>query len=475
MDVAFTMVDSTIAAVATPAGTGGISIIRISGPRSISIAASIFQPAGHAGRGQTSPPSLASHRLYYGHIRDGGSGRTVDEVLVAVMRAPRSYTREDVVEINCHGGPAAVRAVLDLVLRKGARLADPGEFTRRAFLNGRIDLTQAEAVIDVINARTHHSLEIAAAQITGTFRRRIERIRSSLVEILVQNEAVIDFPEEEDVEKGLSGCSQIQILRQDAILPLAELLRNYHEGRAIREGFSAAIVGRPNVGKSSLMNRLLSNERAIVTPYPGTTRDAIEDELVIQGVLISLWDTAGLHESGDPVEAIGMQKTIDRAEQADLILFVLEAHRPLAAEDSAIYQKIASKPIVFVLNKIDLVDGCPPADIIPGDWIPSFRAPVSALTGLGIEALREMISKHVRGDGWLQAAAAIIPNLRQKVLLEGCQEAVEAAVAGLENRDSPELVDIHLRQALDRLDEILGNKVKAEIIDGIFSRFCIGK
>lgn len=475
MDVVSTMLDSTIAAVATPAGTGGISIIRISGPRSIPIAASIFQPAANAGRDQTCPLSLASHRLYYGYICDDRSGRTVDEVLVAVMRSPRSYTREDVVEINCHGGPAAVRAVLDLVLRKGARLADPGEFTRRAFLNGRIDLTQAEAVIDVINARTHQSIEVAAAQVTGIFRKEIERIRSSLIEILVHNEAVIDFPEEEDVEQDPSGFKQMLSLRQDAILPLAELLRNYHDGRAIREGFNVAIVGRPNVGKSSLMNRLLSNERAIVTPYPGTTRDAIEDELVIQGVVISLWDTAGLHESVDPVEAIGMQKTFERAEHADLILFVLEAHRPLAAEDFVIYRKIASKPIVFVLNKIDLADGCSPADAIPDDWAESSRAPVSALTGIGIEALREMISKNVRGDGYLQTAAATIPNLRQKVLLEGCLEAIEAAVLGLEKRDSPELVDIHLRQALDRLDEILGNKVKVEIIDAIFSRFCIGK
>lgn len=475
MDVASTMVDSTIAAVATPAGAGGISIIRISGPRSIPIAASVFRPAAKTGSGRTSPLSLASHRLYYGHIFDDRNGRPLDEVLVAVMRAPRSYTREDVAEINCHGGPAAVRAVLDLILRKGARLAGPGEFTRRAFLNGRIDLTQAEAVIDVINARTHQALEAAAAQIAGSFRGDIERIRSSLIEILAHNEAAIDFPEEVDTERSLSGFSQIQSLRQEAVLPLAELLRNYHEGRAIREGFSIAIVGRPNVGKSSLMNRLLSNERAIVTPYPGTTRDAIEAELVIQGVVVSLWDTAGLHESGDPVEAIGMQKTFERAERADLILFVLEAHRPLSAEDFEIYRKIASKPNVFVLNKVDLADGCSPADIIPDDWAESARTPVSALTGLGIEALREVISKNLRGYGSLQAAAAAIPNLRQKVLLEGCLEAIEAAVVGLEKRDSPELVDIHLRQALDRLDEILGSKVKVEIIDAIFSRFCIGK
>jgi tRNA modification GTPase len=474
MDVGF-MIDSTIAAVATPPGAGGISIIRISGPRSASIAASIFRPAMKAGNVRHSPLGLESHRLYYGHICNDRDGQSLDEVLLAVMRAPRSYTREDVVEINCHGGPAAIRAVLDLVLRKGARLAEPGEFTRRAFLNGRIDLTQAEAVIDVINARTHQAVEVAMAQISGAFRKEVERVHAFFVEILTHNEAAIDFPEEEDVKEFPSCYSQVNALRQKAILPITQLLRNYHEGRAIREGLAVVIVGRPNVGKSSLMNRLLLNERAIVTPYPGTTRDAIEDDLVIQGVAVSLWDTAGLHESKDPVEVLGMQKTFERAAQADLILFVLEAHRPVVAEDFAIYRRLGPKPVGFVLNKIDLMDVCSHAIILPADWAEEFRVQVSALTGQGIEDLREAMLTYSRGAGYLQTPAAIIPNLRQKVLLEVCLQSAEAAAAGLENRDSPELVDIHLRQALGYLDEILGIKVKSEIIDSIFRRFCIGK
>jgi tRNA modification GTPase len=469
------MDDSTIAAVASPAGTGGISIVKLSGPNALTIATSIFQPATKTSKGKPSPVGFASHRIYYGHIFDDFSQRVLDEVLLAVMKAPRSYTREDVVEINCHGGPGAVREVLSLVLSKGARLADPGEFTRRAFLNGRIDLTQAEAVIDVINARSHQSLKVAAAQICGAFRRQIETVRGYLIEILARNEAAIDFPEDEDVKEDSDGSHLIQGLRAKAILPMAELLNNYHEGRAIREGLNVAIVGRPNVGKSCLMNRLLSCERAIVTPYPGTTRDAIEDELLIQGVVVRLWDTAGLHVSLDPIEAIGMQKTIECVAQADLILFVLEAHRPISAEDFAIYSKISMKPVILVLNKIDLLEEGSQSESAPGDWFGSKRTQVSALTGKGIEALRDAILKHAKGDGCLETTPAIIPNLRQKTLLESCVQAAEAAVDGLEKNDSPELVDIHIRQALERIDEILGTSAKAEIIDSIFSRFCIGK
>jgi len=469
------MDDSTIAAIASPAGAGGISIVKISGPSSIPIAASIFKPTSKPSRVQFIPDRFESHRLYYGHIVDDQSGRTLDEVLLAVMRAPRSYTCEDIVEINCHGGAAAVRAVLKLVLRKGARLADPGEFTRRAFLNGRIDLTQAEAVIDIINARTDRALEIASAQIGGDLRREVENIRSLLIERLAYNEAAIDFPEIEDVEKSLDCNMMSRSLRIEIIQPIEQLLRNYYDGRAIREGLTVAIVGRPNVGKSSLMNRLLSCERAIVTPHPGTTRDAIEADLMIRGMLIRLWDTAGLHNSIDPIEVIGIQKTIECAAQADLILFVVEAHRPLAKEDYTIYQKIDSKPVMYVLNKIDLIDEFSPQTIIPGDWVEASRIPVSALSGQGIEAVRDAILNYAIGEDFLEMAPLIIPNLRQKSLLERCVEAAEAAAVAFEKNEPPELIDIHLRQALDRIDETLGHSAKTEIIDHIFSRFCIGK
>ncbi len=455
------MVDSTIAAVASPAGTGGISIIRISGPSSIPIAASIFRSASKKDSRQPPPDSLASHRLYYGHIFDHHAGRALDEVLLGVMRAPRSYTREDVVEVNCHGGPAAVRAILDLILRKGARLAEPGEFTRRAFLNGRIDLTQAEAVIDIINARTDQAFEAAVVQANGALRQELERVREALIEILTRNEAAIDFPEEEDVGPD-----------DDA----SQLLHNYRDGRSIREGLTVAIVGRPNVGKSSLMNRLLGRERAIVTPHPGTTRDAIEDELVLKGVSVRLWDTAGLHQdSADPVEAIGIQKSLDCIDHSDLLLFVLEAHRPVAAEDIAIYSKIRSRPLVFVLNKVDLVAGSLRPCRYPWDQADCASVSVSALTGRGLEDLRGTILKHAGGDGCLEKVPAVIPNLRQKSLIEECLRSAEAAAERLGNHESPELVDIYLKQAIDKIDEILGSGAKTDIIDRIFSRFCIGK
>jgi tRNA modification GTPase len=470
------MVDSTIAAVASPAGTGGISIIRISGPSSIPIAASIFRSASKKDSRQPPPDSLASHRLYYGHIFDHHAGRALDEVLLGVMRAPRSYTREDVVEVNCHGGPAAVRAILDLILRKGARLAEPGEFTRRAFLNGRIDLTQAEAVIDIINARTDQAFEAAVVQANGALRQELERVREALIEILTRNEAAIDFPEEEDVGPDDDASQMAQSLRQNAVRAMEQLLHNYRDGRSIREGLTVAIVGRPNVGKSSLMNRLLGRERAIVTPHPGTTRDAIEDELVLKGVSVRLWDTAGLHQdSADPVEAIGIQKSLDCIDHSDLLLFVLEAHRPVAAEDIAIYSKIRSRPLVFVLNKVDLVAGSLRPCRYPWDQADCASVSVSALTGRGLEDLRGTILKHAGGDGCLEKVPAVIPNLRQKSLIEECLRSAEAAAERLGNHESPELVDVYLKQAIDKIDEILGSGAKTDIIDRIFSRFCIGK
>jgi tRNA modification GTPase len=467
------MVDSTIAAVATPAGTGGISIIKISGPDALPIASSIFKPALNGIPDTRVPGRLESHRLYYGHIVDNNTGRKLDEVLLSVMKAPRSYTREDVVEINCHGGSVSVRAVLELVLRSGARLAEPGEFTRRAFMNGRIDLTQAEAVADLIQARTSRALEASAALVSGAFRKEVETARSFCVAMLARMEAGIDFPE--DVEEAIDGRTMIRILRQEIIQPMQQLIRNYSEGRAIRDGLKIAVIGRPNVGKSSLMNRLLCRERAIVTPYPGTTRDVIEDTIVIQGLALSIWDTAGLHESDDPIELIGMQRTFEQSAQADLVLLVLEAHQPLSADDSQIFHKIGSRPVVLVLNKMDLVKSDSIPALIPPEWRPLPQVMVSALTGQGIEKLKEKVLELARGDCPLEPAAGIIPNLRQKGLLERSVKSAESVVAGLENRDPPELVDIHLKEVLDGMDQILGIGVQTDILENIFSRFCIGK
>jgi tRNA modification GTPase len=411
--------------------------------------------------------------LNYGHIIDPANGGRLDEVLISVMQAPHSYTCEDVVEINSHGSPAAVQAILELVLRHGARLSEPGEFTRRAFVNGRIDLTQAEAVVDLINARTARALEISTAQLSGAMSQEIQNLRCDCLGLLARIEASIDFPE--DVDENLDGPAMSREVRGRVIEPIRRLIRLYADSRAIRDGLTVAIVGRPNVGKSSLMNRLLCRERAIVTQFPGTTRDAIEDILVIKGVAVSLWDTAGLQEPGEPVESIGIQKTWERCGQADLILFVMEAHRPISEEDLRIFAGIRSKAIVYVFNKIDLLEEASGEPELPPLWPQLPRVSVSALKGLGVEELRTAIIQSAWSENVLDGAGKIMPNLRQKTILERCAEAAEAAAGCLDESGTPEIVTIHLKEVLDLLDEVLGARVKTDILENIFSRFCIGK
>jgi len=313
----------TIAAIATPTGSGGIGIIKISGKDAFSIAEAIFQKS-HASRGEGSSESkalsfpLKSHRLYHGHIVNPGTGQVLDEVLLSAMKAPRTYTREDVIEINTHSGHIVMASILDLVLQQGARLADPGEFTKRAYLSGRIDLTQAEAVIDIINSRTQKSLEIATSQIKGNLKNRIESIRGSLIDIITQVEAAIDFPE--DVGDVIDAVSVKQILDKEIIGELSDMVEQYENAHFLRDGLKMIVVGRPNVGKSSLMNRLIQEDRVIVTPIPGTTRDLIEETLNIHGIPVIIADSAGLHETKDPVEVIGIGKTKDYIHASDLIL-----------------------------------------------------------------------------------------------------------------------------------------------------------
>ena len=464
---------STIAAIATPAGSGGISIIRVSGPDAVPIATALFQHCAGGPGNRPAGPSFESHRLYYGHIVDPASGRTLDEVLLAVMKAPRSYTREDVVEINAHGGPVAVRSMLKAVLCQGARLAEPGEFTRRAFLNGRIDLTQAEAVADLINALSERSLESAAVQLGGGLRQEVQTIRTLCLDLLVRLEAGIDFPE--DVGELINARETFAGLHEQVITPLKQLIRNHVQGRIIHEGLKVAIVGRPNVGKSSLMNRLLGRERAIVTPYPGTTRDVIEDTLIVQGVPVILRDTAGLHASRDPVETLGMAKTLENSGSADVVLFVIEAHQPLGEEDLRVYEWIRLRPMLIVLNKIDLLNESAAKAEIPDDWPRERCVRISALSGQGVEELQERIIQTATGESGLEVSGAVIPNLRQKELLERSLASVAAAATDVVNGSAPELVAIHLTQAAAGLGEILGATVKMDILDAIFSRFCIGK
>jgi tRNA modification GTPase len=475
------METSTIAAIATPGGRGGIGIVKISGSKAVSIAETIFSPFtitnGQAsGRTKSSKNTdgsdFQSHRLYYGYIIDPEDRRILDEVLLSIMKSPCSYTKEDVVEINAHGGSATVNAILDLVLGLGARLAEPGEFTKRAFLNGRIDLTQAEAVIDIINARTEKSLQIAANQIEGKLRNTVERIREFLFELLARIEAAIDFPE--DVEEIVDPMAAVNEIGKSAIEPLGSLIRHYAEGNMVREGLRVAVVGRPNVGKSSLMNCLLKRDRAIVTPVPGTTRDAIEESLNINGCKIILTDTAGLHETEDFLEIIGIEKTLENLNGSDLILFVVEANTAPTNEDYEILEKIQPKPLIVVINKVDLVSGRH-REQLPQSWKKYKCVRTSALHNKGIERLEKKIIETALGKHPIDIENCIVPNLRQKILLEDSLEAALSLTEKLQDGSPMELIAIDLQNAVDYLDQILGLSVKTDVLDHIFSRFCIGK
>lgn len=468
---------ATIAAIATPTGRGGIGIIKISGKDAFSIAASVFQksaPLTDDSKKKSRPPfsSLKSHHLYYGHIVDKEKGRVLDEVLLSVMKAPHTYTMEDVVEINTHSGPVVLTSILELVLKNGAKLAEPGEFTKRAYLNGRIDLTQAEAVIDIINSKTEKALEIATSHIKGGLKTKIESIRNTLLDILVEIEAAIDFLD--DAGEIVNLTRTIKTLEKRVVDDLKELIEKYENAHVLRDGLKMVVVGRPNVGKSSLMNRLIQEDRAIVTPIPGTTRDLIEETLNIHGIPVIIADTAGLHETDDPVEVIGIEKAQEYIRDSDLILFMVDASDPLTDEDYNIYKTIRNKRLILVINKSDLVeDNFKPA--IPGSWGALPRIKISALYGTGLNELKDLIVNLSIGEYGLEAKNTIIPNLRHKIALERSLRLCVAAIEEIRKETSFEFIAIDIREAIDSLGEIIGDTAKEDVVDQIFSRFCIGK
>ena len=475
------MDNTTIAAIATAGGRGGIGIIKISGPAAVSIIKAIFQPciSDQASTTDVRTPHTSfenngfeSHKLNYGRIINPATRQVLDEVLVSVMRAPRTYTKEDIVEINAHGGYVAMQAILKLVLQQGARLAVPGEFTKRAFLNGRIDLTQAEAVIDIVNARTDDSLKIATAQIEGRLGEKVESIRQHLIQLLTYAEAAIDFPDE--VDDIFNSTNTIVDVQNNVIHPLEDLVRNYLDAHVFRDGLSVAVVGKPNVGKSSLLNRLLQKDRAIVTDIPGTTRDVIEDTININGVPVILSDTAGMHKTDDPVETIGIEKTIAHVNGSDLVLLLIEASQPVTDEDLHIFEHVRTKPLIIAVNKIDLVRDEKDIDL-PDSWSEHDTALISALYGQGIDSLKKLIVKSFTGENPVDLDEMIVPNLRHKIALERGLSAALDVVAELQNEVTTDLVSIHLQEAIDSLEEILGMNAKVDILDQIFSQFCIGK
>ena len=473
----------TITAIATSGGKGGIGIVKISGLNAFAVAKAIFRPIDRRQDSKTNALlanqgkkrkafEFESHRLYYGHIFDPQNGVMLDEVLLSAMKAPQTYTREDVVEINAHGGAVVLDAILQLVLKMGARLAEPGEFTQRAFANGRIDLTQAEAVIDVINARTQKSLQLAASQASGKLRKQITSIRSRLVDLLARIEASIDFPD--DVAELIQTADTLKSLQREVLEPLKGLIRNYMDAHIFRDGLAVAVVGRPNVGKSSLLNQLIQKDRAIVTDVPGTTRDVIEETLSLKGIPVVISDTAGVHDTDHPVEKIGIKKTLEHVNGSDLVLFMIEANRPLGPEDHLIYDQINSKSIIVVLNKIDLIQKGDETTL-PNDWRFDDQVRISALYDQGIDQLKDKVVKMAGGQNSFNFSGMIVPNLRHKLLLETSLDAAESVIQQLQNGTSSDLVAIHVQEALDALGVISGDNVKVDVLDQIFSRFCVGK
>jgi tRNA modification GTPase len=455
------MFDDTIAAIATPLGEGGLAVVRLSGTKALAVADACFRPTGKG-----APPSRAvTHTLIHGHVaRDG---RDVDEVLLAVMRAPRTYTREDVVEISCHGGLLPARAVLDAVLARGARLALPGEFTQRAFLNGRLDLAQAEAVADLIHSRTDLAMRAASEQLAGKLSGRINQLRDDLVGTLAHIEAHIDFPDEDiapDTREELLGRLDKGVLFMD------ELLKTATEGRILRRGVRAAIIGRPNAGKSSLLNQLLGHDRAIVSHTPGTTRDTIEETANIRGLPVVFIDTAGLRDAQDDIEVEGVRRSREALDRAEIVLHVLDRSEALTGVDEAYLTEFASKPRVLILNKSDL----------PGRLTPSTEqgAPlleISCTTGDGIEALKDAI-KQLVWDGQVNAEMLeVMINSRHQDALNRARESTLRTLAALRSDKPLDLVAVDLHAAVNAVGEVVGKTTTEDLLDAIFSQFCIGK
>lgn len=453
--------EDTIAAISTPPGEGAIGIVRLSGDKAIEVVSRVFVSSRGLDIGRE------KRRVFHGEVRDDGD--VLDEVLVHIMRAPHSYTCEDVVEINCHGGAGPLFAVLELVLRHGARLAEPGEFTKRAFLNGRIDLVQAEAVIDRIRAQTRAGLKAAATAAGGRLSKEIGVICASLVDALAHIEAAVDFPEE-DLPELVDDALRKRL--EDARGRMLDLLKSADTGRLYREGAGVAITGRPNVGKSSLFNALLRDARAIVTAQPGTTRDRIEEVVTIKGIPVRLTDTAGLRPSGDEVEKIGVEVARSALQNAHVILFVLDASMPPSSEDQTLARELEAldTPLLLVLNKMDIApNGKPP------DWSIPFAASVrlSAKTGRGLDQLEQTLGRLLMGGVEVAPEQSLITRVHQR---DSLRRAVEALGQLLDNFNaSPEFLSIDLKDALDALGEITGETTADDVLDRIFSSFCIGK
>ena len=456
----------TIAAISTPPGEGAISIVRLSGDQAVEIADKVFQS------GKKTLKKVASHTLHYGHIVDPNNQQLIDEVMVSVMRAPKTFTREDVVEINCHGGIVVVNELLQLMLREGARLAEPGEFTKRAFLNGRVDLSQAEAVMDLIRAKTDRAMNVAINQLDGNLSRLIRQLRQEILETLAQVEVNIDYPEYDDVEE-LTARLLVEKAAQVG-QQLDALLLNAKQGKILREGLSTAIIGRPNVGKSSLLNYLLHEEKAIVTDVAGTTRDVIEEYVNVRGVPLKLVDTAGIRETEDIVERIGVERSRKALSEADLILLVLNQGEYLTSEDYKLLETTQDLKRIILLNKTDIPSKLERDELKRLTEEDELLA-ISVLKQDGLDQLEEAIAALFFGGKTGEKDATYVSNTRHIALLENASQALKEVQSGIEAGMPVDLVQIDMTRCWDYLGEIVGDSVQDELITQLFSQFCLGK
>ena len=456
----------TIAAISTAPGEGAIGIVRISGDLAISIASSIYQC------GTKQLEEQKTHTIHYGHIVDPKSGEVYDEVMVSVLRAPKTFTREDIVEINCHGGIVAINRVLQLVLRMGARLAEPGEFTKRAFLNGRIDLSQAEAVMDLIRAKTDKSMQLAMRQLDGQLSHLIQNLRQEILNTLAQVEVNIDYPEYDDVEE-----MTLQLLRektQQVLQGIRGLLNTASQGKILRDGLKTAIVGRPNVGKSSLLNVLLREEKAIVTDIAGTTRDTIEEYVNVRGVPLQLIDTAGIRETDDVVEKIGVERSRKALKEADFVLLLLNQSETLQEEDIRLLETTKGMKRIILFNKTDLPSKLSKEDIAPYANEEEIVT-TSMLNKEGIDQLEEKIAGYFFQGQMNERDATYLSNTRHIALLEKAEQALVEVQNGIEMEMPVDLIQIDFTRAWDLLGEITGDSVQDELLTQLFSQFCLGK
>ncbi|NBC70833.1 tRNA uridine-5-carboxymethylaminomethyl(34) synthesis GTPase MnmE [Paenibacillus sacheonensis] len=459
------MIQDTIAAISTAVGEGGIAVIRVSGPEAVSACARYF-------RSKSNMADAASHTVHYGHIVDPASGETVEEILLTIMRGPRSFTAEDVVELSTHGGVVAVKRVLELLLRAGEiRLAEPGEFTKRAFLNGRIDLTQAEAVIDLIRSKSDRAFSVALKQSEGMLSKKVKTLRHGLVELLAHIEVNIDYPEH-DVASMTSAY--IRERCGEACAEIDRLLKTAAEGKILREGIVTAIVGRPNVGKSSLLNALVQENKAIVTDIPGTTRDVIEEYITLGGVPLRLLDTAGIRETADVVERIGVERSRTALDEADLILLVLNAGETLHPDDRQLMEALSGRPVVVLLNKTDLPSMLDTTEI-ESRFPPESIVRMSVLHEQGLDELEQVIKRLFFGGELESADMTYVSNIRHISLLNQARQSLVDAIDATEIGIPIDIVQIDVRTAWEQLGEMIGDSVAESLIDQIFSQFCLGK